>query len=91
MIDASHANSGKDHLRQPGVAQAIAAQVAEGQTGIIGVMLESFLVPGAQKLGDPAKLTYGQSITDKCMGWETTEEVLAHLADAVRSRRKATS
>src|SRR5690606_29172564 len=89
MIDASHANSGKDHLRQPGVAQAIAAQVAEGQTGIIGVMLESFLVPGAQELGDPAALTYGQSITDKCMGWETTEEVLAQLADAVRSRRKA--
>ena len=59
--------------------------------GIIGVMLESFLVAGRQELGDPAKLTYGQSITDECMGWETTEEVLAHLADAVRSRRKATS
>ncbi|UOE18083.1 3-deoxy-7-phosphoheptulonate synthase [Thermobifida halotolerans] len=88
MIDASHANSNKDHLRQPGVAQDIAAQVAEGQTGIIGVMLESFLVPGAQKLGDPSSLTYGQSITDKCMGWETTEEVLAGLADAVRTRRK---
>ncbi|WP_306366913.1 3-deoxy-7-phosphoheptulonate synthase [Nocardiopsis sp. CC223A] len=88
MIDASHANSGKDHERQPGVAAEIAAQVAEGQHGIIGVMLESFLVPGAQKLGDPAELVYGQSITDKCMGWDTTTEVLATLAEAVRARRK---
>ncbi|GLU47646.1 3-deoxy-7-phosphoheptulonate synthase [Nocardiopsis ansamitocini] len=88
MIDASHANSGKDHTRQPGVAEAIAAQVAEGQRGITGVMLESFLVAGAQKLGDPADLTYGQSITDKCMDWETTESVLTGLAEAVRSRRK---
>ncbi|MET9713427.1 3-deoxy-7-phosphoheptulonate synthase [Nocardiopsis alba] len=88
MIDASHANSGKDHVRQAGVAREIAAQVAEGQQGIIGVMLESFLEEGAQKLGDPADLVYGQSITDKCMGWETTEGVLADLADAVRRRRK---
>ncbi|MGI5120624.1 3-deoxy-7-phosphoheptulonate synthase [Marinactinospora thermotolerans] len=90
MIDASHANSGKDHRRQPGVAEAICAQVADGQRGIIGVMLESFLVEGAQKLGDPASLTYGQSITDKCMGWETTEDVLVGLAEAVRRRRKTT-
>ncbi|NYH53866.1 MULTISPECIES: 3-deoxy-7-phosphoheptulonate synthase [Nocardiopsis] len=88
MIDASHANSGKDHTRQPGVAASIAAQVAEGQKGVIGVMLESFIVEGAQKLGDPADLTYGQSITDKCMGWETTGEVLSQLAEAVRRRRK---
>ena len=88
MIDASHANSGKDHVRQVGVAQEIADQVAEGQKGIIGVMLESFIEEGAQKLGDPAALTYGQSITDKCMGWETTEGVLANLAEAVRRRRK---
>ncbi|GAB3720283.1 3-deoxy-7-phosphoheptulonate synthase [Nocardiopsis oceani] len=88
MIDASHANSGKDHVRQVAVAQGIAAQVAEGQKGITGVMLESYLEEGAQKLGDPAELTYGQSITDKCMGWDTTEGVLANLADAVRQRRK---
>ena len=88
MIDASHANSGKDHVRQVGVAEEIAEQVAEGEKGIIGVMLESFIEEGAQKLGDPAKLTYGQSITDKCMGWETTEGVLAGLAEAVRRRRK---
>ncbi|MBR8741142.1 3-deoxy-7-phosphoheptulonate synthase [Nocardiopsis sp. MG754419] len=88
MIDASHANSGKDHVRQVGVAREIAQQVAEGQKGITGVMLESFIEEGAQKLGDPAALTYGQSITDKCMGWETTESVLADLAEAVRTRRK---
>ncbi|MDE3719795.1 3-deoxy-7-phosphoheptulonate synthase [Nocardiopsis sp. N85] len=88
MIDASHANSGKDHVRQAGVAAEIAAQVADGQRGVIGVMLESFIVPGAQKLGDPTALVYGQSITDKCMGWDTTTEVLSTLAEAVRTRRK---
>ncbi|MFC7329989.1 3-deoxy-7-phosphoheptulonate synthase [Marinactinospora rubrisoli] len=88
MIDASHANSGKDHRRQPAVAEAIAAQVSAGEHGIIGVMLESFLLEGAQRLGDPARLAYGQSITDACMGWETTESVLAGLAEAVRQRRK---
>ncbi|MBB4930020.1 3-deoxy-7-phosphoheptulonate synthase [Lipingzhangella halophila] len=88
MIDASHANSGKDHTRQPGVAETIAAQIAEGQRSIVGVMLESYLAEGAQKLTDPVQLTYGQSITDKCMSWETTEEVLAGLAESVRERRK---
>ncbi|QVQ54135.1 3-deoxy-7-phosphoheptulonate synthase [Spiractinospora alimapuensis] len=87
MIDASHANSGKDHERQPLVAEAIADQVAAGQRGIVGVMLESFIVPGAQRLGDPATLTYGQSITDACMGWDTTVTVLERLAEAVRKRR----
>ncbi|PSK92272.1 3-deoxy-D-arabinoheptulosonate-7-phosphate synthase [Murinocardiopsis flavida] len=89
MVDASHANSGKDHRRQPAVAAAVAAQVAEGQHGVIGVMLESFIEEGAQKLGAPDALTYGQSITDGCMGWDTTEDVLAGLAEAVRSRRKS--
>lgn len=89
MIDASHANSGKDHKRQPAVAASIGGQLAEGQKGIVGVMLESFIEEGAQKLGDPAELTYGQSITDKCMGWETTEGVLSDLAESVRQRRKA--
>lgn len=91
MIDASHANSGKDHKRQPGVAATIGEQVAEGQKGIIGVMLESFIEEGNQKLEDPAELAYGQSITDKCMSWETTEGVLENLAEAVRQRRKNAS
>ena len=89
MIDASHGNSGKDYRRQPLVAAEIAAQVAEGQTGIIGVMLESFLVDGRQDLVDKSCLVYGQSITDACMGWEMTVPVLLELARAVRARREA--
>ena len=85
MIDASHGNSGKDFRNQPVVARAIAAQVAEGERGIIGVMLESFLVDGRQELSE--RMTPGQSITDECMGWEMTEPVLRELAAAVRARR----
>jgi 3-deoxy-7-phosphoheptulonate synthase len=93
MIDASHGNSRKDHGRQAEVAREIAAQVGGGQRGIAGVMIESFLVPGRQELPDPARpahpraLTYGQSVTDACLGWETTADVLASLAAAVRRRR----
>jgi 3-deoxy-7-phosphoheptulonate synthase len=90
MIDASHDNSGKDHVRQVSVAREIAGQVSGGQRGIAGLMIESFLVPGRQKLADPGTLTYGQSVTDACMGWEMTEDVLAGLAAAVRERRAAT-
>jgi 3-deoxy-7-phosphoheptulonate synthase len=85
VIDCSHANSGKNHLRQPGVAEDVAAQLEAGQRGITGVMLESFLVAGRQSLtGD---LTYGQSITDACMGWDTTVGVLDRLAQAGAKRR----
>ncbi|HUA31691.1 MAG TPA: 3-deoxy-7-phosphoheptulonate synthase [Streptosporangiaceae bacterium] len=87
MIDASHGNSGKDHDRQAAVAREIAAQVGGGQRGITGVMIESFLVPGRQDLTGPGRLSYGQSVTDACMGWETTADVLAELAQAVRRRR----
>ena len=89
MIDCSHANSGKDHNKQPAVAQEIAEQVAQGSTGIFGVMLESFLVGGRQDNAANAELTYGQSITDACMGWHATEPVLETLADATRKRRSA--
>jgi 3-deoxy-7-phosphoheptulonate synthase len=85
VIDCSHGNSGKDHRRQPLVAEDVATQVAAGQDGISGVMLESFLVPGRQDLG--GDLTYGQSVTDACMGWDTTVEVLEHLATASAKRR----
>ena len=88
MVDASHGNSGKDHRRQPPVAAAIAEQVATGETGLTGVMLESFLREGKQQPGPPATLTYGQSVTDACMDFETTAGVLDGLAAAVRSRRK---
>jgi len=95
MIDASHGNSRKDHERQAVVAREIAAQIGGGQRGIAGVMVESFLVPGRQELGQsahadrPRALTYGQSVTDACLGWETTADVLADLAAAVRRRRSA--
>ncbi len=87
MIDTSHGNSDKDFRRQPLVAREIAAQVAGGQRGIIGVLLESFLVDGRQDLKSNGTLTYGQSITDPCMGWEMTVPVLRELAAAVRARR----
>src|SRR5262244_2549921 len=88
MIDASHGNSEKDHQRQPVVVRDVAGQIAQGEIGIIGMMLESFLVDGRQDLRDPARLVYGQSITDACMGWEATVPFLRELADAVRQRRR---
>ncbi|HEY8838369.1 MAG TPA: 3-deoxy-7-phosphoheptulonate synthase [Dehalococcoidia bacterium] len=87
MIDTSHANSNKDHRRQPLVASDIAGQLAAGERGIIGVLLESFLVEGRQDPADRSSLAYGQSITDACMSWETTVSVLHELAAAVRARR----
>ena len=86
MIDCSHANSHKDYRQQPVVAAAVADQIRSGSGEIFGVMLESFLVDGAQKVGGKTPLNYGQSITDACMGWEMTEQVLQHLAQAVSSR-----
>ncbi len=87
VVDASHDNSGKDPARQMLAAGQIADQVADGNGAIVGVMLESFLVEGRQDLGDGSELTYGQSITDPCMDWETTISVLGQLGDAVRARR----
>ncbi|MBM4383892.1 MAG: 3-deoxy-7-phosphoheptulonate synthase [Deltaproteobacteria bacterium] len=85
MIDCSHANSGKDHLKQPATASAVAAQVAAGDKTIIGVMLESFLEDGRE---DYANTTpFGKSITDACMSWERTLPVFAELSAAVRARR----
>ncbi|MDH5670964.1 MAG: 3-deoxy-7-phosphoheptulonate synthase [Myxococcales bacterium] len=89
MIDCSHANSGKDHERQPGVVAEVAAQVAAGQRGIFGVMLESFLEDGRQDHDGGEPLRYGQSITDRCMSWARTEPLFELLADAVRKRRAA--
>ena len=88
MIDASHGNSSKDYRKQPVAASAIADQVAAGETGIFGVMLESFLLDGRQDLTDPERLVPGQSITDACMGWDMTVPVLEELAGAVRGRRR---
>ena len=85
IVDASHDNSGKDYERQPRVASEIASEIAGGEAAIVGVMLESFLESGRQDLG--GKLTYGQSVTDACMSWETTVEVLRGLDEASASRR----
>ncbi|MGH2492948.1 MAG: 3-deoxy-7-phosphoheptulonate synthase, partial [Candidatus Limnocylindria bacterium] len=87
IVDASHGNSERDYLRQPAVAEEIAAQIAAGERGITGVMVESFLVAGRQELTEPARLLYGQSITDACIGWEDTVTVLQGLAAAARARR----
>ncbi|MFY1624608.1 3-deoxy-7-phosphoheptulonate synthase [Micromonospora sp. WMMD723] len=89
VVDASHANSGKDHRNQPRVADDVAAQLAAGQRGIVGIMLESFLLEGRQDLDPTRELTYGRSVTDACIGWDTTAEVLERLAVAVRARRAA--
>ncbi|MEK8087891.1 3-deoxy-7-phosphoheptulonate synthase [Aquabacterium sp. A3] len=91
MVDFSHANSSKQHERQVVVAEDIAAQVSGGSKKVFGVMVESHLCAGAQKFtpgkDDPAKLAYGQSITDACIGWDDSEKVLEILSKAVKARR----
>ncbi|MGW7539252.1 3-deoxy-7-phosphoheptulonate synthase [Amycolatopsis sp. NPDC054798] len=89
VVDASHGNSNKDHVRQSEVVRDLAARIAEGERGIAGLMLESNLVGGRQDLvlGHSSELTYGQSITDACMDWDTTDTLLDTLASAVRTRR----
>ena len=88
LVDCSHANSGKRFERQPEVAHDVATQLAGGQRAIIGVMLESHLVGGAQSVQPGQALTYGQSITDGCLAFDDTVPVLQDLAQAVRSRRQ---
>jgi 3-deoxy-7-phosphoheptulonate synthase len=91
MVDASHGNSGKDHTRQLGVAESLAEQLSGGECGLAGVMLESFIVAGRQNPGNPATLTYGQSVTDACMDIEMTASALETLATSVQARRKTAS
>ncbi|MFO1269234.1 MAG: 3-deoxy-7-phosphoheptulonate synthase [Rubrivivax sp.] len=92
MIDASHANSEKQHQRQIDVVRDVGAQLAAGTRCIFGVMVESHLHAGAQKFtpgkDNPAKLEYGKSITDACIGWDDSVEVLRELAAAVKARRR---
>jgi 3-deoxy-7-phosphoheptulonate synthase len=91
MVDCSHANSSKQHERQVAVARDIAAQISDGSAQIFGVMVESHLQAGAQKFNagkdDPSTLSYGQSITDACIGWEDSLTVLELLSTAVKTRR----
>ena len=88
LVDCSHGNSGKNHENQARVLADVAGQVAAGSTRLLGVMIESHLVAGRQALElGGAGLRYGQSITDACVNFETTELMLEDLADAVRRRR----
>jgi 3-deoxy-7-phosphoheptulonate synthase len=92
MVDCSHANSSKQHLRQIDVARDVAAQIQAGSKSIFGVMVESHLNDGAQKFtpgkDDPAKLEFGKSITDACLGWDDSLLVLQTLSEAVISSRR---
>ncbi|MDH5612734.1 MAG: 3-deoxy-7-phosphoheptulonate synthase AroG [Gammaproteobacteria bacterium] len=87
MVDCSHANSNKDYRRQVDVCRDVAGQISKGEKRIMGVMIESHLVEGRQDVVAGKELTYGQSITDACISWESTEILLRELAAAVRSRR----
>ena len=88
MVDCSHANSRRDYTRQPSVCREVMRQIEAGDRRAMGVMLESNLVAGSQKLHSDKPLVYGQSITDGCMAWDTTLELLRELATAVRFGRK---
>jgi 3-deoxy-7-phosphoheptulonate synthase len=89
IVDASHGNSGKDHVRQAGVVRELAGRIGAGETGVVGVMMESFLEAGRQELSGSHldALNYGQSVTDACLSWDTTAELLDGLAAAVAARR----
>lgn len=91
FIDASHGNCERDHERQPKVVEDLALRIADGEHGIAGLMIESFLTGGRQDLvlGRADRLRYGQSITDACVDWEQTERLIMLLADAVGTRRSA--
>jgi 3-deoxy-7-phosphoheptulonate synthase len=88
MVDCSHANAAKDYRRQAEVAADIGRQVAGGERRIVGVMVESHLVEGRQELEPGKPLTFGQSITDACLGWDDSVKLLEGLAEAVKARRK---
>ncbi|MBW3083649.1 3-deoxy-7-phosphoheptulonate synthase [Bifidobacterium phasiani] len=87
VIDAAHGNCGKDERREAEVVEQIAERIAQGEPGILGVMMESFLKGGHQKPAPLDQLVYGQSVTDSCVSWERTEQLLYTLADAVAARR----
>ncbi|RBP99360.1 3-deoxy-7-phosphoheptulonate synthase [Bifidobacterium xylocopae] len=89
LVDAAHGNCGKDELREAGVVEELAGRLAAGERGILGVMMESFIKGGHQDPGPLDQLVYGRSVTDACICWERTEELLDRLAGAVQTRRKA--
>jgi 3-deoxy-7-phosphoheptulonate synthase len=88
LVDCAHGNSGKDHTRQPAVAREVLAQIRGGQHAVMGLLLESNLRAGSQKLEPGASLEYGVSVTDACVGWEETERLLYEAASAVESEAR---
>jgi 3-deoxy-7-phosphoheptulonate synthase len=88
MVDCSHGNSNKDYRRQALVAQSLAGQIERGSSRICGVMIESHLLEGKQSIAAGKPLTYGQSITDSCLGWKETVPLLEMLAAATHKRQK---
>lgn len=88
MVDCSHANSQKKFHKQIDVSRDIAHQLKTGQENIFGVMIESHLIEGRQDIEEGSTLTYGQSITDACIGWDDSEMLLRELAEAVRGKRQ---
>jgi 3-deoxy-7-phosphoheptulonate synthase len=84
MVDCSHANSGKDPARQPAVFNDVLEQRLQGDPSLIGMMIESHLFEGCQPLSPT--LRYGVSVTDGCLGWGTTEQLLRQAADRLRAR-----
>jgi 3-deoxy-7-phosphoheptulonate synthase len=90
MIDCSHDNSSKDHRRQAVVAREVLRQFRDGRQSIMGLMLESNLNPGKQTWKEGTPLAYGVSITDACLGWDETAELLTELAEAIAARPAAT-
>ncbi|MFD0704321.1 3-deoxy-7-phosphoheptulonate synthase [Alloscardovia venturai] len=87
IIDASHGNSGKDDIEQARVVRALAQRIAHNEKGISGIMMESFIRGGNQQAAPLEQLEYGKSVTDKCISWEVTDDLLHELATAVRERR----
>ncbi|CAM9010721.1 unnamed protein product [Wickerhamomyces anomalus] len=89
MVDCSHGNSNKDYRNQPKVSSEVARQVSKGEDKLIGVMIESHINEGKQSIPKEGKkgLKYGVSVTDGCVGWETTVDMLKELADSVKARR----
>ncbi|WP_428772534.1 3-deoxy-7-phosphoheptulonate synthase [Vibrio sp.] len=89
IVDFSHANCQKQHRKQIDVARDICEQIRSGSDHIAGIMAESFIIEGNQPMNDLDNLTYGQSITDPCLSWEDTADMLAMLAEAVKQRHSA--
>ena len=87
MIDFSHGNSSKDYQKQVDVGRDVARQVGDGDTRIFGIMMESHLQPGRQDLKPGTPLQYGVSITDGCIAWEESAQLMTDLAVSVTRRR----